>query len=201
MQIDFPDRFPPITSTSLARSACTASCCGEGTYSRSASIRRSAISDWSSTSRSRAYLVVVGGLGAKLRAASMRRWSTSAFSSSSDQNVRGFFDPPCSAFVVTSRVIISSILLLVAEPGFASKYCFIITAEKPPTPPKYSITFSSSSALWGTVAPPTRTADSMVSTARVSIAAILRSRASAFRARRRRREAVTQERQTSCFFA
>lgn len=78
--------------------------------------------------------------------ACLNLFSSSCSNSSSDQRVRGFFAPPCSTFLATSRHIVSISLFLALPPGGESQYCLTITAEKPDTPPKYSITFSMTSA-------------------------------------------------------
>lgn len=86
--------------------------------------------------------------------ASLRRWFSSCSSSSSDQSCSGFFAPPLSTFLVTSRHIVSRSRFLAVPPGGESKYCLTKTDENPPTPPKYWNTRSTNSAVCGMLEPP-----------------------------------------------
>lgn len=54
-------------------------------------------------------------------------------------------------------------------PGGESKYCFTRSPENPPTPPKYCMTISSTSAEWGMLAPPRITLSAKISTPASSI--------------------------------
>lgn len=80
--------------------------------------------------------------------------SSSFSSSSSDQRVKGFLAPPCSTFLETRRQSVSRSLLRAEPPGGLSQYCLTMMAENPPTPPKYSNTFSMTSAECGMFDPP-----------------------------------------------
>lgn len=83
-----------------------------------------------------------------------RRSSNSDSNSSSDHWVSGFFAPPNSVFLVTSRTMPSSNFVRCDPPGGESKYCLTIMAANPLAPPKYSITRSSSSLECGMFSPP-----------------------------------------------
>ena len=86
--------------------------------------------------------------------ASAIRWPNSVSSSSSLHSCSGFLAPPLSTFFVTSLAIVSSKRLRADPPAGESQYCFTRTAEKPPTPPKYWNTRSTSSAVCGMLLPP-----------------------------------------------
>ena len=87
-------------------------------------------------------------------ASALRRPSSSLSSSSSDHSPNGFLAPPASVFLTTRRTIASSIFVLAAPPGGLSKNCLTRREENPLVPPKYSMSLSSSSELWGMFCPP-----------------------------------------------
>ena len=82
------------------------------------------------------------------------RLSSSCSNSASVQNSNGFLVAPSSLAWAVSLVIVSSILVRVADPGGASKYCLTSAEANPPLPPNRPMTRSSTSLTCGTFSPP-----------------------------------------------